>query len=84
MRDKVIKYLMEHYGISKARAASLVDENEPEINAAQRWASQPYYPAGIIAQQAGIPHFNPCVVCEAEELAQDDDEGNVGPGRYDR
>lgn len=66
MRDKVIQYLIAHYGIDRKRAVKMVDRHPEEIRAAEQYFSLPYYPAGMIATKESAQHLDPCAECEKE------------------
>lgn len=70
MREKVIRYLMEHYAIAEAEAVRIVDKYKGEIFSAEQWGSQPYYPAGNMADAERLKHLDPCAECEKEMEAE--------------
>lgn len=68
MKQKVVKYLVDHFQIQLAAAQALVDNATDEIRNAERWASQPYYPGDAIALKNGLEHRDPCATCQREAM----------------
>lgn len=63
MRERVIKYLMDHYGCNSKEATNFVSTHLNEIHHAELYLSQPYYPAHKIAQLEGLKHLEYCPAC---------------------
>lgn len=74
MKLEILKYLMEHYGVTENKAMDLIRTHLPEVMTAIAMASRPYYPAGQIADKEAISHLEPCPACDAESQAALGDE----------